>query len=167
METARNVSMSLLAFGAASLLATSIAFADINSSSITVTVSNSGTITNFTGASADTGSNIATGSTGGDGGAGGNVEANGAGDFNNGGATAGNGGNGGNAGDGGAVTTGAAVSSASSDNSLNDTEVDIDCASSTAQTINSSSIIVSPTSGGTLVNDTRARTRTGLNTATG
>ena len=70
----------------------SITFADINSSWITVSVENSGMITNTSSSTAETGGNVAGGSTGGAGGAGGSVLATGGGSFNNGNATGGNGG---------------------------------------------------------------------------
>ena len=108
-----------LAMIVGSLVAVSFAFADINSSTITIDVDNSGSLDNTTTSNANTGDNTADGSTGGDGGTGGDVEATGAGDNNNGGATTGNGGNGGTSGLGGTVFTGDADSLAGTVNLLN------------------------------------------------
>src|SRR3989344_9451791 len=104
-----------------------IADAAVNSTSITLTITNRGTIVNTTTADARTGLNTAEGSVGGAGGAGGDVTS--AGSENNGGAMAGNGGNGGNGGAGGLVQTGDATSEAGSENGLNGTDAEIafDC----------------------------------------
>jgi hypothetical protein len=115
----------LLAIGASiAMFATATpAFAAMNSSSISVTTTNSGTINNGTIAFSHSGMNIAGGSTGGNGGNGGSVLS--AGSNNNGGAGAGDGGNGGNASDGGFVDTGAASADAGTENGLNGTDVDV------------------------------------------
>jgi len=67
------------------------AFAAVNSSRITINVTNRGSIQNVTQADSHTGNNIALGSTGGSGGTGGDVTNSGGGNENNGGASAGNG----------------------------------------------------------------------------
>ena len=138
-------------------------------SGITITICNSGTITNLTSASASTGGNTAEGSRGGRGGRGGDVEAE-ADDSeasgNNGGAQAGDGGNGGNASRGGIVITGTAISTANTLNSLNGTEIEL-----AGTDLNSSAIEVGIDNDNckcNLVdNKTRARARTGGNDAKG
>src|SRR3989338_2482175 len=104
------------------------AFAAVNSSRITINVTNRGSITNVTQSDSHTGNNVALGSTGGSGGTGGSVTS-GAGNENNGGAMGGNGGSGGNAGDGGLVQTGNASADSASLNGVNttDAEVDLGC----------------------------------------
>jgi len=89
---------------------------------ISISVNQSGCITNTTSSSASTGGNSAGGSRGGRGGRGGDVEANANGGSsigNNGSATAGAGGAGGAGGPGGVIVTGGASSSASTVNLLN------------------------------------------------
>ena len=71
------------------------AFAAVNSTRITINVTNRGTIDNVTQADSHTGNNTALGSVGGSGGTGGSVTNSGGGNENNGGASAGNGGVGG------------------------------------------------------------------------
>lgn len=167
METTRQVftaSAVTLAVLVGSLLIVSTAYATINSSTIRIRVDNSGSLTNTTTGNSNTGGNYAAGSTGGVGGEGGDVSSAGGND-NNGGAEAGAGGSGGNADDGGAVTSGAASSAASTSNTQNDTEVVLTIASGTD--VNSSLLAVTPTNSGPLTNTTRARARTGTNTAAG
>lgn len=97
---------------------------DTPSSSITITICNSGAIINSTIARSSTGGNSTGGSVGGHGGRGGDIDP--AGSFNNGGASSGNGGNGGNAsngGLGGKVFTGNASSTAGTINVLNFTRI--------------------------------------------
>ena len=135
--------------------------------SITITICNSGTIINNTSASANTGGNTALGSVGGRGGRGGNVDSSG--NFNNGGAGTGNGGNGGDAGDGGFVQSGNASANASTINNANGSDVEIDV----PPDMNSSllAVIIDNTASGckcnTIENTTRARARSGENTANG
>ena len=93
------------------------------SGGISITICNSGSITNTTTSNSSTGGNTAGGSVGGRGGRGGDIDP--VGNFNNGGASGGNGGNGGNAGPGGLVVTGNAVSIADTLNRLNTTRVRI------------------------------------------
>lgn len=143
-------------------------FADVNSSSISITTTNAGSIDNYTSAKAETGGNWAGGSFGGNGGEGGEVEAE-DGDFNNGGATAGNGGNGGNADIGGTVTTGDANADAGTLNTLNTTDVDVDLY---GENMNSSSLVVDTDNDNcgcdnNIDNHTKARARTGGNDAQG
>ena len=106
----------LIAAGAtlAMLASAAPAFATMNSSTIVISSSNSGTISSDTDASAYTGLNTASGSTGGEGGNGGDVEVDGAGSGNNGGAETGNGGNVGASGAGGYVEPGEATATARS-----------------------------------------------------
>lgn len=139
------------------------AFADINSSAIVVTASNSGSITNVTGSTANTGGNTAGGSKGGKGGSGGDVEG-GAGDFNNGGAAAGEGGNGGDADEGGLVETGNANADAGSINKLNSNDVYVGGRHSD---INSSAVVVTGANAGAIVDVTAAGANSGDNKAKG
>src|SRR3989344_1997641 len=88
------------------------AFAAVNSTRITINVTNRGTIDNVTQADSHTGNNTALGSVGGSGGTGGSVTNSGGGNENNGGASAGNGGSGGSGGAGGAGGTGGASAGA-------------------------------------------------------
>lgn len=143
------------------------AFAAVNSSSITILVTNRGTIDNTTSARSHTGDNTADGSTGGKGGAGGDVISGGS--ENNGGASAGNGGNGGSGGPGGLVDTGDASADAATLNDLNNTdaEVALDCL---CGDINSVTIDVEVDNDeilNNITNDTRARARSGDNDAHG
>ncbi|MEK7068560.1 MAG: hypothetical protein AAB964_01960 [Patescibacteria group bacterium] len=144
------------------------AFADMNSSNVSFTASNTGAIINVTGASADTGGNTAGGSKGGSGGEGGDVEAD-DGSYNNGGADAGNGGNGGNASAGGLVHTGDASADAGSINSANTNDVKIggghdDCG---CDDMNSSYIGGNLDNEGVIVDITVAGANTGDNDARG
>ena len=148
------------------------ALAAINSSSITILVTNRGSINNDTSARSHTGDNEAHGSTGGAGGNGGVVDG-GNGSENNGGASAGNGGNGGNGGAGGLVQTGNATSDAGSENGLNGTDLEVELGCDCPDDINSLTIDVTvdndreaPTQNH-ILNDTRARARTGDNEAHG
>lgn len=164
-------------FGKAAAVATVLAMfagaipasAAMNSSSITITTTNRGTINNDTSAKSRTGENLALGSLGGRGGDGGDVTSDG--DFNNGGAGTGEGGNGGNGGAGGLVDTGNASSDAATDNALNTTEVDMDLVSAAVAGFNSTALLVNTDNGecdcNTITNDTRARSRTGYNKAEG
>jgi len=150
------------------------AYAAVNSSSITITTTNRGTIDNYTSARSHTGNNTALGSTGGKGGQGGDVVS--AGNNNNGGATTGNGGNGGNGGDGGLVDTGDATATAGTENSLNETDAEIDFSTSGGD-VNSTSVdvITDNNIGDTepcdcvnnIDNRTKARAYSGDNTANG
>ena len=150
-------------------------FAAVNSTYIEVPTVNRGTINNTTEAKAHTGENTAEGSEGGDGGYGGDVESNEdagtGGNYNNGGAAAGDGGNGGDADDGGLVETGDATANAATANDLNGTEVDVDL--TTQEDVNGVYVEVDTDNGGcecdesTINNDTRARARSGENTADG
>src|SRR3989344_5979193 len=115
----------LVAFGMVLATATP-AFEAVNSTRITINVTNRGTIDNVTQADSHTGANIALGSVGGSGGTGGNVTNSGGGNENNGGATGGNGGSGGSGGAGGLVQTGNASADAGSENSLNGTDVEVE-----------------------------------------
>src|SRR3989344_4414277 len=144
------------------------AFAAMNSSSITITTTNRGTINNYTSAKSHTGENKALGSVGGRGGDGGEVDSDG--DNNNGGATSGNGGNGGNGGPGGLVNTGDASADAGTVNLLNDTNVEV----AVPTDMNSSSVVLETDNDqnadcecNVIDNDTRARARSGENTAEG
>ena len=144
------------------------AFAAMNSSSITITTINRGSIDNDTSARSYTGKNTALGSVGGRGGDGGDVE-NGSGDFNNGGAGTGDGGNGGNGGAGGLVDTGDASADAGSENALNSTDVDVQVPvdmNSASVLIDTNNDRIAPTQNH-IDNDTEARSRTGRNTAEG
>lgn len=143
------------------------ASAAMNSSSITISTVNRGSIDNDTSAKSHTGENYALGSVGGRGGAGGDVTS--AGDFNNGGADTGNGGTGGNGGAGGLVDTGDASATADTNNGLNLTDVEV----AVPTDMNSSGLAIAtdnnrlfPTQNH-IDNDTRARARTGENTADG
>lgn len=157
--------------GLAMLLPVAPAFAAVNSTSITLTVTNRGSIVNNTQADAHTGQNLALGSLGGNGGNGGVVDG-GIGSENNGGATAGNGGNGGNGGAGGLVQTGDASADAGSENGLNgtDAEVAFDC---DCGDINSVTIVADVDNTradpltNVIANNTQARARTGQNLALG
>ena len=147
------------------------AYAAVNSSSITITTTNRGTIDNYTSARSHTGNNTALGSTGGKGGQGGDVVS--AGNNNNGGATTGNGGNGGNGGDGGLVDTGDATATAGTENSLNETDAEIDFSTSGGD-VNSTSVDVVTDNTQTgcdcpnnIDNRTKARAKSGDNTANG
>lgn len=160
----------ILAVGAAlAMFATATpAFAAVNSTRISITTTNRGTISNVTQADSHTGLNVALGSVGGSGGTGGAVDG-GSGDENNGGAMGGNGGNGGNGGAGGLVDTGDATSEAGSENSLNGTEaevaLDCDCGD-----INSVTIELDTDNedlGNNIDNFTDARSRSGENVADG
>jgi hypothetical protein len=145
------------------------ASAAVNSSSITITTLNRGTIINDTSAKSHTGANTAEGSKGGRGGDGGDVTSDGS--FNNGGAGSGNGGNGGNGGAGGLVDTGNATADAGTVNDLNNTDVDLDLVSAAVAGFNSTALLVDTDNGqcecNKITNDTRARARTGDNTAQG
>jgi len=144
------------------------AFAAVNSTAITLTVTNRGSINNTTQADSHTGQNIALGSLGGLGGFGGAVMSSG--DENNGGATAGNGGNGGNGGAGGLVQTGDASSNAGSENGLNGTDAEVDLGSCGCGDINSVTIdgnIDNDDDANVINNLTQARARTGQNLALG
>ncbi len=147
------------------MLATALpAFASVNSSSITITSTNRGTIDNVTTARASTGGNFAGAADGGQGDDGGDADRNGAG---NGDANAGNGGNGGMGGQGGTVTTGDANTDAGVLNSLNSTDVDLDLRDGP---LNSSSLDVVTDNNdiaNNIDNTTRSRARTGGNTASG
>src|SRR3989344_6805730 len=153
----------------AMLLTATPAFAAVNSTSISITTTNSGTITNVTQADSHTGLNVALGSTGGAGGVGGAVLG-GGGSENNGGASAGNGGNGGNGGAGGFVETGSATADAGSENSLNGTDVDVeftcDCGDINSVTLD---VVTDNDSDrpNLITNNTQARGRTGENVAVG
>src|SRR3989344_3155091 len=97
MTRSISLNYTIAAFAAVAmvLMTAAPAFAAINSTSITLLITNRGSITNTTQADSHTGQNLALGSLGGNGGTGGDVDG-GNGSENNGGATAGNGGNGGN-----------------------------------------------------------------------
>ncbi|MBI5470135.1 hypothetical protein HY968_02320 [Candidatus Kaiserbacteria bacterium] len=147
------------------------AFAAVNSTHITITTTNRGSIDNTTSARSHTGDNTAGGSTGGTGGQGGDVTSNGS--ENNGGALGGNGGNGGNGGAGGLVTTGDATATAGTSNDLNNTDTGVDLGDCGCGDINSLTLDVTtdnsrqyPTQNH-IDNDTRAKARTGENTADG
>ena len=143
------------------------AFAAMNSSSITITTTNRGTIDNNTSAKSHTGDNDALGSRGGRGGDGGEIESDNSGSNNNGGATSGNGGNGGNGGAGGFVSTGNASSTAMTTNLLNDTDVEV----AVPTDMNSSEVVLETNNDdcdcNVITNDTRARARSGENEAQG
>ncbi len=143
------------------------ASAAVNSTKISITTTNRGTIDNTTSARAHTGENKAKGSEGGNGGSGGDVTSDGA--ENNGGATAGNGGNGGAGGAGGLVETGNASAEAGTENDLNttDAEVALDC---DCGDINSVTIEVDTNNNdiaNKIDNRTKARAHTGENKAAG
>ncbi|MEY4747015.1 MAG: hypothetical protein RLZZ416_64 [Candidatus Parcubacteria bacterium] len=144
------------------------AFAAINSTHITITTTNRGTINNLTGADSHTGGNVALGSEGGAGGAGGNVDG-GTGSENNGGASAGNGGNGGAGGAGGFIATGNASADAGTSNDLNDTDVGVettcDCGDLNSVTVDLTTDNEDPNN--TINNLTGARARSGDNVALG
>ncbi|MBI5457953.1 hypothetical protein HY971_04505 [Candidatus Kaiserbacteria bacterium] len=162
---ATSVAMALGTFGFAAP-----AFAAVNSSSITISITNRGSIDNTTQADAHTGQNIALGSQGGLGGNGGSVTS--AGSENNGGATAGNGGNGGNGGAGGLVTTGNASADAGTQNGLNGTDatIEFDCACGDLNSVTVGVTIDNdrefPTQNN-IDNTTQARARSGQNLADG
>jgi|GEM_PF-4762427 len=140
--------------------------ADMNSSSITISVTNQGSIDNTTSARAHTGANVAGGSTGGDGARGGDVLG-GGGDNNNGGATSGNGGNGGDGDAGGFIETGDAMADAGTLNTLNTTDVEVDLG---GDDMNSSTLDLTVDNDdvdNVITSDTRARARSGDNTAGG
>lgn len=138
-------------------------FADVNSSAITISNTNSGTIVSSTKASASTGGNLAGGSYAGRGGRGGDVEAEGGAAFANGEAMAGNGGNGGNSAAGGYVSTGAASADAASANAANSNEVSVKSWGG----LNSSALTVAGVNVGAIDSRTRAKARTGGNEAEG
>jgi hypothetical protein len=158
----------------ASLLLSAVpALADVNSSFIKIETSNTGSIENHTSAKSETGGNWAGGSRGGRGGSGGDVEVDGSGDYNNGGAVAGDGGTGGNSDIGGTVSTGNADAHATTENTLNDTFVDMDLY---GEDVNSSKIKVLTSNysdncecddSNVIDNRTKARARTGDNDADG
>jgi len=169
MTKSITLNYAIVAFAVVALVFASVtpAFAAVNSTSITITTTNRGTIDNTTQADAHSGQNIALGSIGGVGGLGGNVTS--AGNENNGGAVAGNGGNGGNGGAGGFVQTGDASAEAGSENSLNgsDVEVALDC---DCGDINSVTIGVDTNNNdinNNINNTTQARGRSGQNLALG
>ena len=119
------------------------AFAAINSSSITILITNRGSITNLTQADSHTGQNLALGSQGGNGGAGGLVQA------------------------------GNATSDAGSENGLNGSDVDVELGCDCPDDINSVTINlevdndrVAPTQNN-IDNVTQGRARTGQNLALG
>jgi len=167
-----NYAVAVLAAFAMVFAYAGIADAAINSSSITITTTNRGTIDNITTASAYTGFNTAQGSRGGRGGDGGAVTSDG--DNNNGGATSGDGGDGGNAAAGGLVDTGNATADAGTSNDLNDTVVEVDLTTAGGD-VNSTAVDVTtdndlcdcPDEVNNIDNLTDARARTGLNTAEG
>jgi len=154
---------------AAMILATAVpAFAAVNSTRITITTTNQGSISSNTQADSHTGQNIALGSQGGAGGSGGSVTG-GGGSENNGGAAAGNGGNGGNGGAGGFVQTGNASANAGSENSLNGTDVEVDFTCDCGD-INSVTLDVATDNDdvdNTIESNTQARGRSGQNLALG
>ena len=149
------------------------ASAAVNSSSITITTTNRGTIDNDTSAKSHTGNNTALGSQGGRGGDAGDVTSGG--DNNNGGATTGNGGSGGDGDAGGLVNTGDATSEAGTDNALNTTDIGVDFAVSGGDVNSTSLDIVTDNQNNNhecdcanvINNDTRARARSGDNRAEG
>src|SRR3989338_6206012 len=152
----------LVAFGMVLATATP-AFAAVNSTRITINVTNRGTIDNVTQADSHTGANIALGSVGGSGGTGGNVTNSGGGNENNGGATGGNGGA------GGLVQTGNASADAGSENSLNGTDVEVelgcDCGDINSVTVELD--VNNDDEDNNIDNLTQARGRTGENRAEG
>ena len=158
----------LVAFGMVLATATP-AFAAVNSTRITINVTNRGTIDNVTQADSHTGANIALGSVGGSGGTGGAVTNSGGGDENNGGATGGNGGSGGSGGAGGLVQTGNASADAGSENSLNGTDVEVelgcDCGDINSVTVELD--VDNDDEYNNINNLTQARGRTGENRAEG
>jgi len=169
MTKSITLNYAIVAFAVVALVMLSVApaFAAVNSTSISITTTNRGTISNTTQADAHSGQNLALGSIGGIGGNGGAVVSDGS--ENNGGATAGNGGNGGNGGAGGFVQTGEASADAGSENSLNGTDVEValdcDCGD-----INSVTIGVDTDNddlGNNINNTTQARGRSGQNLALG
>lgn len=142
------------------------AFADLNSSTITVSTENTGEISSHTSASASTGYNEAGGSRGGRGGSGGEIEANasdGTAAGNNTNSIGGNGGDGGSSSDGGYVQTGDAMADAGVLNTLNSTDVGI----GTDGNINSTTVAVATSNSGGIADMTHARARTGGNDAHG
>lgn len=172
MTKSITLNYTLAVVGAVAMVLATVApaFAAINSTSITLSITNRGSINNVTTSDSDTGNNVALGSLGGIGGNGGNVTS--AGSENNGGAQSGNGGNGGNGGAGGWVETGDATSNSSSENGLNGTNAEVeflcDCGD-----VNSVTIDLEidndrefPTQNN-INNLTDARARTGVNTALG
>ena len=143
------------------------AFAAVNSTKITISTTNRGTINNLTGSDSHTGENVALGSTGGTGGAGGNVTSQGS--ENNGGALGGNGGNGGNGGAGGFIQTGDATAEAGTSNDLNNTDaevaLDCDCGDINSVTID---VTTDNSADDNVINNlTGARARSGQNLADG
>ena len=151
------------------LMTAAPAFAAINSTSITLKITNRGSIDNVTQADSHTGQNPALGSQGGNGGNGGVVDG-GTGSENNGGASAGNGGNGGNGGAGGLVQTGNATSDAGSENGLNGTDAEVDLGTCACGDINSVTIegtVDNADPANNIDNLTRSRARTGQNLALG
>ncbi|PIR83986.1 hypothetical protein COU18_01090 [Candidatus Kaiserbacteria bacterium CG10_big_fil_rev_8_21_14_0_10_51_14] len=143
------------------------AFAAVNSSSVTILVTNRGSITNVTQADSHTGLNTALGSLGGTGGLGGDVTSSGS--ENNGGASAGNGGNGGNGGAGGLITTGDASAEAGSENGLNGTDLEVafDCECGDLNSVTIDAEVDNDDPSNNIDNTTQARGRTGDNTALG
>ncbi|MBI5457001.1 hypothetical protein HY969_04670 [Candidatus Kaiserbacteria bacterium] len=163
--------------------------------SVTITVSNSGTINNETEAKADTGDNDADGSyggdsdDGGDGGDGGRAKVEGGLDWNwcecddsgseaNGG-VGGNGGdsNGGNAGPGGLVDTGDASAEAGTVNTLNTVDIEVvgcgceeeetdDCCGGGRGDVDNR-VVITLSNSGTINNETEAKADTGDNDADG
>lgn len=178
VRTQKNMTQSITNYAVATVAAFALvlafaatpASASMNSSYIKIEVDNNGSIDNTTKAKAETGGNWAGGSKGGRGGSGGDVEVDGSGDYNNGGADAGNGGNGANANTGGLVTTGDANADAGTVNSLNTTDVEIDLY---GEDMNSSKVKLDVDNGdrceceSNIDNTTRARARTGGNSADG
>src|SRR5688572_19094902 len=122
------------------------AFAAVNSSTITIGNTNSGTIDSDTNATASTGLNFAAGSTGGDG------------------ALGGAGGAGGNGGSGGLVVTGSATADAGAVNSLNSNDFRLRV---TDGGMNSSTLDGTNSNTGDIDEDTDATANTGLNAAAG
>ena len=168
---------------------------DINNS-VTINVSNSGTVYSNTSAKADTGDNTAQGSTGGDAGKGGSGGDGGEAEVKDGhgcdcdptvgSATGGNGGNGGaggnggDAGPGGLVDTGDATANAGSLNTLNSTEIDVQAADCGCSSTSHSSgwgrrgdtdinnkVKVTVNNDGHIDSTTKAKVETGDNTAEG
>jgi hypothetical protein len=171
----KNITAKTFAVATAAALALSsfalplAASAAVNSSSIIITTVNRGTIYNDTSAKSHTGDNLAEGSEGGRGGDGGSITSDG--NNNNGGADSGNGGAGGAGGAGGLVDTGDASADAGTVNDLNNTDVGLDLVSAAIAGFNSTALLVTTDNGACecnkITNDTRARARTGENTAEG
>ncbi len=164
---ALNSSLAVIAAVAMVFSFVTPAFAAVNSSSVTINVTNRGTITNTTQADSHTGQNLALGSIGGAGGLGGGVSS--AGSENNGGATAGNGGNGGNGGAGGLVQTGNATSESGTENGLNGTDLEVafDCECGDLNSVTIVANVDNDDTANTIDNTTQARARTGQNLALG